>query len=249
MKQTAFVEAIFHDDLSFLPQIKSREGIDVKSRFNVYRNNIFSSLMKALQITFNVTHQLVGDDFFQAMAHCYLQESPPTSPILAYYGDTFPKFIAHFTPAKSLPYLADVATLEYLRVQSFHAEDSKPIANEQLIALLQNNEIANYQLQLAPSLLLFSANYAAVSLWEAHQIRKDLQKITLEQREYAAILRENYEVGVLQIPQWLHSFLMAIKQGKTLYQATVEIDPFTEADLTQAWQFLIENKLIIGVKQ
>lgn len=249
MKQTAFIEAIFHDDLAFLPQIKSRTGIDIKSRFSVYRNNIFSSLINALGMTFNVTHQLVGDEFFQAMARCYLQESPPTSRILAYYGETFPQFIANFPPAQSVPYLADVARLEYLRVQSFHAEDSEAIANEQLLALLQDNDVAEYQLQLAPSLLLFSSRYAAVSLWEAHQIERDLQQINLEQSEYAAILRENYEVGVLQIPQWLYCFLTMLKQGKTLYQAIMEINSFAEADLTQAWQFLIENKLIVGVKR
>jgi hypothetical protein len=38
---------------------------------------------------------------------------PPLSPILLKYGGRFPTFIETFRPTSSLPYLADVARLEW----------------------------------------------------------------------------------------------------------------------------------------
>jgi hypothetical protein len=39
----------------------------------------------------------------------------------------FPDFIEQFEPASSVPYLADVARLEMLRVRAFHAADADPL--------------------------------------------------------------------------------------------------------------------------
>ena len=78
-------------------------------RFAVYRNNVAVSLVEALGARFPVVKRLVGDEFFSAMAHTFVLREPPLSPLLIYYGETFPAFIGAFDAAKPLPYLADVA--------------------------------------------------------------------------------------------------------------------------------------------
>ncbi|MFA7290739.1 MAG: DNA-binding domain-containing protein, partial [Rhodocyclaceae bacterium] len=111
-------------------------GSDPAQRFGIYRNNVMVSLIEALADTFPVVQTLVGEEFFRAMAREFVRVSPPVSPVLAYYGDEFPAFVEHFPPAASLPYLADVARLEYARVLAFHAADSVPLATETLMAQL-----------------------------------------------------------------------------------------------------------------
>ena len=111
-------------------------GSDPARRFGVYRNNVIVSLVDALADTFAVTQELVGVQFFRAMAREFAGTNPPTSPLLAFYGDTFPDFIEHFPPATGLPYLADVARIEHLRVHAYHAADLEPVHAETIAAAL-----------------------------------------------------------------------------------------------------------------
>ena len=64
---------------------------------------------------FPVVKRLVGDKYFHAMANVFLLREPPFSPLLIHYGETFAAFVEEFEAAKPLPYLADVARLEYAR--------------------------------------------------------------------------------------------------------------------------------------
>ena len=94
------------------PGLTAWNGSDPARRFAVYRNNVIVSLIDALADTFAVTQELVGEAFFRAMAREFAYANPPTSPLLAFYGDTLPDYIEHFPPAASVPYLADVARLD-----------------------------------------------------------------------------------------------------------------------------------------
>ncbi|MDP1007294.1 HvfC/BufC N-terminal domain-containing protein, partial [Klebsiella pneumoniae] len=84
-------------------------------------------MINALATAYPVTLQLVGDEFFHAMASIFVQAHPPTSPLISQYGSTFAQFIQGFEPAASVPYLADIARLERLRVCAYHAADCTPL--------------------------------------------------------------------------------------------------------------------------
>ncbi|MGS0757134.1 HvfC/BufC family peptide modification chaperone, partial [Roseateles sp. GG27B] len=103
-------------------------GSDPSARLAVYRNNVVSSLVDALAETFPVVEQLVGSEFFRAMAVLFVRQAPPRSRVLAHYGQAFPSFIADFEPAQGLPYLADMARLEVARVAAYHAADADSVS-------------------------------------------------------------------------------------------------------------------------
>ena len=63
------------------------EGRPAPKRFSVYRNNVASSLTRALEAAFPTVRKLVGDEFFAAMAGVFLRAHPPQSRMLMLYGD------------------------------------------------------------------------------------------------------------------------------------------------------------------
>ena len=67
-----------------------------RRRFNVYRNNVGSSLVEALGDNFPVIKMLVGDAFFDAMARVYYTGNFPKVPMLFRYGAEFPTFLETF---------------------------------------------------------------------------------------------------------------------------------------------------------
>ncbi|MBI4997931.1 MAG: putative DNA-binding domain-containing protein [Rhodocyclales bacterium] len=143
--QTAFADALLGREPACPAGLVTWNGSDPAQRFAVYRNNVVVSLIDALADTYPVVQQLVGEEFFRAMARLFALARPPDSPVMAHYGAGFAEFVAGFPPAAALPYLADVARLEYLYVQVYHAADE------------------------APAECVLHSRYAVASLWAAHQ--------------------------------------------------------------------------------
>ena len=96
--QREFAAALL-DPAAPVPSPLRRNGEKApQKRFAVHRNNMIASLVAALAARFPVVHQLVGDEFFRAMARLYVTNEPPRSPVLLLYGDRFPDFVENFAP-------------------------------------------------------------------------------------------------------------------------------------------------------
>ncbi len=221
--QATFAAALLDPVLPAPKGLRAWNGSDPAVRLAVHRNNVLASLIDALADTFPVTRQLVGDQFFRAMAAVFVRSAPPRSRVMAFYGEAFPDFIARFGPAASLPYLADVARLEMARVRAFHAADVEPVSNEAVALALAHPERADQlHLVLHPSVTVLGSAFAMVSLWAAHQGEGDLAAIDTDVAEQALVLRQGLEVLVLRLPPGAPEFLLALHRGRPLAEAAAD---------------------------
>lgn len=85
----------------------------IETVLNVYRNNWRSNLRNALRVTYPVVERLVGAEYFDWMADRFIDVQPSQSGNLDNYGAEIPEFIRDFPGVAELPYLADVAQLEF----------------------------------------------------------------------------------------------------------------------------------------
>ncbi|MDH4558288.1 DUF2063 domain-containing protein [Pseudomonas sp. BN417] len=220
MNQHAFADALLDPQLPCPPGLRTWNGSDPARRFAVYRNNVLASLVGALADSFPVVQQLVGEEFFHALARHHVQAEPPPSPLLAVYGEGFPDFIAAYPPAAGLPYLADVARLELLRVRAYHAADLPPLDTAELAAALGDPEsLPGMRLRLHPSVATISSPYAIASLWAAHQGLLDIASVGPTQAECALVLRRGLEVEVSRIGAGATAFIRGLGAGVPLGQA------------------------------
>jgi hypothetical protein len=246
-QQHAFAAALIDPEPTCPPGLTTWNGSDPARRFAVYRNNVAVSLVDALADTFAVTRELVGETFFRAMARVYAYARPPASRLLAFYGDTFPDFIERFPPAAGLPYLADVARLEFLRVRAYHAADIAPVAVDRFAAALGDEAaLPTLRLRLHPSLAVLTSRSAVVSLWAAHQGVGDLAAIAPNQPETALILRHGLNVEIIGMAPADGIFIAALLHGTPLGPALQEA---TSADATfnpaQSLGLLIQKNAVI----
>lgn len=192
----SFVKALFDPGLPVPAEVADRPGR--QARFAVYRNNVRASLTEALAATFPVCRQLVGEDFFRALAGVYIGEQPPTSPLLTDYGRTLPAFIERFPPAAPVPYLADMARLELAWLEAQHAADPSPLDRAALAALLTDEQrLPGQCLRLQPSVRLLRSGYGVVSLWRAHQGQLPIASVDPCRPENALLLRPGLSVRVI----------------------------------------------------
>lgn len=221
-QQQDFAAALLDPQRATPPGLRAWNGSDPAARLAVYRNNVVSSLVDALAETFPVVQQLVGDEFFRAMAGIFVRETPPRSRVLAHYGLGFPAFIARFPPAQGLTYLADVARLEVARVMAYHAADAEPVSAEMVsLALGSGERMGELRLVLNPSVHTLSSPHAVATLWVAHQSDEDgeIGAVDIDRPENALILRAGLDVLVLPVPRGTVDFVEAIRSGLNLGDA------------------------------
>lgn len=225
---------------------------DPARRLAVHRNNVMVSLVDALAQTFPVTQQLVGEAFFRAMAQVFVRTHPPRTRVLAHHGQALPGFIALFPPAASLPYLPDVAQLEWQRLQALHAADASALEPASIAALLADAERLHLvRWQLHPSLHLLRSSHAVVSLWAAHQPGGGIavEDVDVALPESALVFRSGLDVMVLQVDAGLTALSASLLDnasfGLAIEQA-VSADP--DFDLAQAMAVLIRHGLLIGAR-
>ena len=236
-QQGAFHAALWTADPP--PGLSAPHPAEVAQRFKVYRNNVHHSLSRALAARYPVIEQLVGPEFFAALARAFIAAFPPRDPVLLLWGQDFAGFLAAFPPVAHLPFLADVARLEYARALACHAADAQPLA----ASALDTPELGALRLGLHPSVILFRAGMPAVQIWRAHQPggqRGPLQPGP----DHALVAREpDFTVIVAPIDAGTFAVLSALQNGAPLAQAADHADP------TPALTLLLRHGLITAIQK
>ena len=143
-------------------------GLTAAQRLAVYRNNTFMGLTEALRDGYPVVHRLVGDGFFNRLASAYVARHPPQSGCLLEYGGHFPAFVAEYRPAHGLPYLADVARLEWLWQVAFHEAGADGL-DLTALADVPTECHEELRLRLHPTVRLMVSDYPVLRIWENNQ--------------------------------------------------------------------------------
>jgi hypothetical protein len=144
------------------------EILPAAQRLHIHRHHILDSLAAALAATFPTVQAVVGAEFFRGLARAFIARSLPTQPVLAEYGAGFPAFIAGHDVARNLPYLADVARLDWALNLAFHAPAGGRLVAADLAAL-PADQLPSLRLSLAPGTVLVCSTYPLDRIWAASQ--------------------------------------------------------------------------------
>lgn len=134
----------------------------------VYRNNVYGNWSKAMAAAFPIVREIVGADFFDGLAHEYARAHPSLSGDLNEYGARMPEFLAGLRHTQDLPYLPDVARMDWLAHRAYYAADAAPL---DLAALTRvpADEYQSLRPRLAPSCALLASQWPLARLWQIHQ--------------------------------------------------------------------------------
>ena len=171
--QQLFYEAVFeHQDGIYVKKlyqhIKAARNLTTPQGFTIYQSSILGKLSRALQSIYPVCHRLVGEAFFTRTAITYIRQYPSTSPDLGDYGEHFASFLAQFKPAASLPYLSEVANLEWYWHRIFNGEDTTTL-NFEALAQISQTKWGNLIFQLPKTHVLLESPYPIHRIWQINQ--------------------------------------------------------------------------------
>ncbi|MCP5159266.1 MAG: putative DNA-binding domain-containing protein [Gammaproteobacteria bacterium] len=160
-------------------------------RLAVYRNNVRHALLSVLEAAFPVVRQLIGTECFTATTLTFIAERPPQQPILYAYGHDFTDFLANFRPLAELPWLADVARLEWARNEALFAAEGESLTPDRLAAI-PADQLASLRISVHPATQWLESAWPIHAIWTAHQSEGDLlETIDLQQAERVMIWRRD----------------------------------------------------------
>ena len=214
--QHRFAHAVLQAPLSVPNGIRPDVRPTRERRFGVYRNNVKASLAAALAARFPVVARLVGEEFFTAMALVFIERQPPRSPVLVEYGAAFANFLERFDPAADLPYLPDIARLEWSRHTAFHSVDASAADIGQL-AELSPETLGSVRLGLHPATAVIASPWPIVSVWitNTHDAMPEAPAADWT-GETALVTRPHLDVLVKRLPPGTDLLVAELAQGIAL---------------------------------
>ena len=216
--QTAIYDAHCNDKMQAAIKLIVPHGLSGSQRLNIYRNNTFITLTEALSITFPVINKLVGNDFFAYMASEFIKENPPLQGPLFEYGDLLSDFLDQFEPVASLPYLRDVATLEWAINVAYHAGDATPLSAQGLSHIAEE-EFAELKFSPHPSICLITSDFPIHEIWHGNQSDGNMDEIDLGDDVNVVVIRPSETVEIHQINPSTARFLKSLIQGQNIEEA------------------------------
>jgi len=123
----------FHPEL--LELVDARGVLGATQRLGIYAEMYWARLLDVLRDDFPRVAAIVGDDRFTTLAAAYLERHPSTNPSVRWVGGDFAAFLAEHGPMDDLPFLADLARLEWTRLAVFDAPDAVPLRLDALRAV------------------------------------------------------------------------------------------------------------------
>jgi uncharacterized protein len=224
--QQAFAAGLF--DAALAPQAVAplAPHAQLEHRYALYRGNLSATWHKVLAAAYPVIAQLVGDEFFEALSKAYGRAHPSDSGDLNRFGAHFAAFLAKFPHVADLPYLPDMAALEWALHRAHYAPDA-PAAGAAALAALGADDFEGCAPGLHPACTPLALSTNVVALWQAHQPGGPPFPQHMASPCYCVVARPRWKTGVTPLPAASWAALAVLRDGGTFGAA---LDAAFEAD-------------------
>jgi hypothetical protein len=196
--------------------------VPLEAALGVHRDTVLGALIGALRLTFPTVDELVGGAFFDQAARAFIEASPPRAARLSNFGEGLPAFLARYTPASRLAYLADVARLDLAIAGALSA----PLAPRDLILI-----DARVSIELPYSLTALELSYPADLVRQALDEGDDAAMASIDltaRKRFVAVWRRDRRAAVRHLDvaagRFLATILASADADRALAAAFAESD-------------------------
>lgn len=195
-----------------------------------YQANGHALAERALGSAYPVVQQMLGAESFAALARALWHAMPPQCGDVAYWGHALDQFVPSDPQLQNVPYLADVASVEWALHRAAMAADARP--NPSSVSLLTTHDPQSLRVRLCPALRVLPSVWPVVSLLHAHgaglpahsenhapNLAHAAAAVQARQAETAVVWRDGWRPQVRQALPHEAALLQALLRGATLGQA------------------------------
>ncbi len=226
----------------------------IADRLQIYRNNIFGNFTAVLETIYPATKQLVGEDYFYNLCVQYRQQYNSKSGNLDEYGKYFSKLIGDLKNQHQLPYLKNLANLEWHYHWAYFSKDV-PIFDLEKFQKLNQKDLFKVKFKLHPSCSLIASRYLIYNIWESaqkinntkihHALTLPMHKNQRSPRyQYILVERSNWKINIHNLSESEFWFLKQLKNQQNIYQIYQDLNvKYQDFDIGS----LINKYISIGI--
>ena len=239
----AFKTALLDPNKPAPANLNDGHGRPANSRFNIYRNNVVTSLIRALETGFPITCALLGSKHFKGLAIQFVRMNLPETPVMPLYGEKFPEFLYHHIPQSADLYVSDVARLEYTIRLSYHSADCDGY-DWSTLGLLSEEELSDVQVTFAPAVFLITSDCPLYDMWASSKIDADS---TAREAQSVLVVRPEFDPYPVLLPQSSLAFFLDLKGLVSLGLAIERANKVQGFDLQATLQLFAQHQCVKNI--
>ncbi len=223
-------------------QIKDSVVMAREDRLDIYAEGYFLRIVEALSEDFPQLERLLGQEAFHTLISDYLKEYPSQYTSLADVGGNLPNFLQGHNVSRNLPYIVDLAALEWAIVKAFYSENVERIALSK-IAEISQDAWPNVKFKTHPSFQLLSSEWNVDLFWQCavDEIEKDSQVRSF------AVLCVNGNISVTAVEPVQAECIKLVVAGASLGQISSALDERAQGAAAGAIQGWFSNWIQSGL--
>jgi hypothetical protein len=185
-------------------------------RLQLHRHHVTRSIADALAATFPTVATVVGQEYFGLLASDFMAGTSLKDPVLSRYGGRFPRFVAAKQEMHGLPYLADVARLDWALNVAFHAP-LEPRLSVADVACWPQDSLPGLSLRLPAGSSLIESAYPLDLIWQASQPDVSVDRVGLAGGpSYLVVFRRPDDAAFATVSVGGAAFVKSLFEGDRL---------------------------------
>ena len=227
----------------------------------IYQSNFKASAIRTLAISYPSIYALIGDDNFATAATEFIKLAFKSSGDWGEFGEDFPTFLANQPALESLPFIGQLARLDWAVYRAERAEDKT--TDLTTLTLLSSTDPYHIKLNLASGLTNHSCDYAVDKIREsllkhkgesfssveftAGHTPEDIAALTQKSACYITSFRQGFKGHFLRLSKAEFTWLDAVQADKSLGEC-LDCVADTNFDVQQWLANAIEQQLLVAVR-
>ncbi len=169
-------------------------GVDVETRLDIHRQGYPARIAEALEESFPAIATILGGESFHSLAGDYTAGIRKEPSNLNSIGANLPAFLARSELTRSLPFLPDLAGLEWAVVECFHAERHPPF-DMSVCSDWSLDDWSEAKIEFQPATRLLRSAWPIRELRDAREVERSEIDIDLVDRpDQVLVYRADFDV-------------------------------------------------------
>lgn len=203
--------------------LNAQRGSPGEERLSVYAGGYVTRVRDALIEVYESIHQVLGERTFTEMAEAYTKEHPSRDYNLSSVGRHLSHFLEGSSWNSNLPFLADLAHLEWAIAWAFHSTE-EPSLDAASLNMFSLEEWDRARLTFQRSVTLISSSWPILDIWETRKQPRETIRVELDNRpQQILVFRVGLTVHCERVDSTQAMVLEVLLEGQTLGQACARL--------------------------
>jgi hypothetical protein len=213
--------------------VEGRGQLGPEQRIDIYAQMYYARLREVLREDFPCVAAVLGCAGFDTVVRAYLADRPSTHPSLRHLGCQFAAFLDTRAETGSLPFLGDLARLEWARLDVFDAPASEPLQVEHLQHIAPE-EWPGLRFRLTPACQILHSDWPVHELWATAEKGTPGCECVRREKTTLRVWRDGFAVYHATMDAIEHTALVRVLAGDPFSAVCGAVESLLPAEVAAA---------------